>query len=294
MLSPILTVALLSTLSFASTNAKRQAPDGAAFTSAAGALISAYIPTGVLPDIESRIASAASEAGVSGSPESLLYDGLLGSNVPGWFKSAIPAEWSTQFAALESGVDALRPTPGSGATPFVVVVTTTDSAGSTYTTSFTSTPKETGKPSATGGTTVDVGDVYTSLTTQVIDGVTSVFETAFSGASSVATEASGVVSDASSAFSEGISGASSVATEASGVVSHASSAASEAVSGASSVATEASGVIDSASSVATEASGFLNGNGPTSTSAGGAGAMVTGVSGAAAGAIAMVWVVIAL
>jgi len=291
MFSPILAVALLSTINLASANEKRQVTDAAQFTSAAEALIDAYIPSSVLSDIESRVSSAASVAGVAGSPRSLLYNGFLAMSVPGWFESAIPSEWATQFAALESGVNALRPTSGPGATlPFVVAVTTTDSTGSTYTTSFTSTPVETGATT----TVVNAGGVYTSLTTQVIDGVTSVFETAFSGASSVA-------SDASSGVSEGISGASSVATVVSGGVSEGISGASsvatvvsggisEGVSGASSVATEASGVIDSASSVATEASGFLAG----ATSTGAAAPLVTAVKGAAAGVIGMVGLMIAL
>jgi len=284
MFSPILAVALLSAITFASANDKRQATDDASFTAAAEALIDAYIPSSLLPDIESRVSSAASVAGVAGSPMSLLYNGFLAMSVPGWFESAIPSEWATQFAALESGVNALRPTPLAGPTiPIVVAVTTTDSAGSTITTSFTSTPVETG---STTGTTVNAGGVYTSLTTQVIDGVTSVFETAFSGATSVATEASGVVSDASSGLSEGISGASSVATEASGVVSDASSAASQGVSGASSVATEASGVLSAASSVLNGAS--------SSTSAGAGNAMATAVSGAAAGVFGMVGLMIAM
>jgi len=292
MFSPILAVALLSSMHFASANEKRQATDDASFTAAAEALIDTYIPSSLLPEIESRVSSAASVAGVAGSPMSLLYDGVLAVSVPGWLESAIPSQWSTQFAALESGVNALRPTPPAGPTiATVVAVTTTDSAGSTFTTSFTSTPVETG---STTSTTVYAGGVYTSLTTQVIDGVTSVFETAFSGASSVA-------SDASSGVSEGISGASSVATAVSGGISEGISGASsvatvvsggisEGISGASSVATEASGVIDSASSVATEASGFLAG----ATSTGGASVMATAVSGAAAGVIGMVGLMIAL
>jgi hypothetical protein len=82
---------------------------------------------------------------VAGEPLSLIYDALLAISLPGWFKSAVPSEWSTQFADLESGVNALRPTPAAGQTvPIIIAVTTTDSAGSTFTTSVTTTPSETG------------------------------------------------------------------------------------------------------------------------------------------------------
>jgi hypothetical protein len=141
MLSSILTVALLSTAAFAVPQEKRQATDAAQFTSAANELVSKYIPSGILPALESSVSSAASVAKVTGDPKSLIYDALLASSIPSWFASAVPTDYSSQIAALEGDISALRgpaSTSGGGLVPIVVPVTTTDSAGSTYTTSVTS------------------------------------------------------------------------------------------------------------------------------------------------------------
>lgn len=134
MLSSIFVLALLSVNALAAE--KRQATDAAQFTSAADQLISQYIPSTALPALESAVSSAASAASVAGDPLSLIYDGLLAMSMPGWFSSAIPSDMSTQIAALESNINALRTTStGGGAT--VVVITTTNSAGSTFMTSST-------------------------------------------------------------------------------------------------------------------------------------------------------------
>ena len=141
MLSSILTVALLSTTAFANPQEKRQATDGAQFTSAASELISKYIPSAALPALESSVSSAASVAKVTGEAKSLIYDALLASNIPGWFASAVPSAYTSQIAALEGDISALRgpaSSSGGGLVPVVVPVTTTNSAGSTYTTSVTS------------------------------------------------------------------------------------------------------------------------------------------------------------
>jgi hypothetical protein len=141
MLSSILTVALLSTAAFAVPQEKRQATDAAQFTSAANELVSKYIPSGILPALESSVSSAASVAKVTGDPKSLIYDALLASSIPSWFASAVPTDYSSQIAALEGDISALRgpaSTSGGGLVPVVVPVTTTDSAGSTYSTSVTS------------------------------------------------------------------------------------------------------------------------------------------------------------
>jgi hypothetical protein len=143
MLSSFLTVALLSTTVLAVPQQKRQATDGAQFTSAASELISAYIPSAVLPALESSISSAASAAKVTGDAQSLLYDALLGSSIPGWFASAVPADYTSQIAALESIISDLQvpaSTSGGGGVvvPIVVAITTTNAAGSTYTTSSVS------------------------------------------------------------------------------------------------------------------------------------------------------------
>jgi hypothetical protein len=159
MLSFILTIALLSTTALAVPEEKRQATDAAQFTSAANELISKYIPSAALPALESSVSSAASVAKITGDPQSLIYDALLASSIPGWFASAVPAGYSSQIAALEGDISALRgpaSTSAGGLVPVVVPITTTNSAGSTYTTSITS------SVSATATVTSTTGGVVTS------------------------------------------------------------------------------------------------------------------------------------
>jgi len=140
MYASLFTVALLSTSAFAGPAEKRQATNGQQFTDAAGQLIDAYVPTAVLPGFASIISEAASKASVTGDVVAIIKSALLENDVPAWFTSAIPSAWSSQFAALESGIDALRGTVGAtDLVPFVVAVTTTDSAGNTITTDVTTT-----------------------------------------------------------------------------------------------------------------------------------------------------------
>jgi hypothetical protein len=159
MLSSLLTVALLSTTAFAVPEEKRQATDAAQFTSAASELVSLYIPSAALAGLESSISSAASVAKVTGEAKSLIYDALLASSIPSWFATAVPSAYSSQIAALEGDISALRgpaSSSGGGLVPVVVPITTTDSAGSTYTTSSTS------SASATTTVTSTTGGVVTS------------------------------------------------------------------------------------------------------------------------------------
>ncbi len=172
MLSSIFTLALLSGAAFAVEQEKRQATNAAQFTSAANQLISQYIPSSALPAFESAVISAAAAASVTGDPKSLIYEALLAGSTPEWFAAAVPAGYSTQIAALESNIDALRasPTPGGSVVPVVVPVTTTDSAGSTITTSVTTTgspPEGTVVPVVVGITTTDSAGntITTSVTT---------------------------------------------------------------------------------------------------------------------------------
>lgn len=144
MLYSILSLALLSISALAVPN-KRQISDAGQFTSAADQLISSYIPTTVLPVLESAVSSAASAASVSGVAADLLFSALAASSIPGWFQSAIPAAYSTQIGALEGDISALKATPiavttSTATVPVVTVITTTDSAGSTITTSSISLP----------------------------------------------------------------------------------------------------------------------------------------------------------
>lgn len=118
---------------------KRQATNGEQFTAAANQLISAYIPSSALPALQSAISSAANAAKVTGDPSSIINSALLATELPEWFMSAVPSAYSSQLAALESNIDALRGTVGLPVVPIVIATTTTDSDGktvvSTYTTS---------------------------------------------------------------------------------------------------------------------------------------------------------------
>lgn len=190
MLFHLLAIALLGLTVSANQQLKRQATDAAQFTSAADQLISQYLPSTALPALESAVSSAASAAQVSGDPLSLIYEALLSSSVPGWFSSAIPSgknslplsmhnnratgyvvkdsriiahirflAWSTQIAALESNINALRAssTPGGPILSASNVITTTNSAGSTITSTIS--PSSTGPISSTTITSTSVSGV---------------------------------------------------------------------------------------------------------------------------------------
>jgi hypothetical protein len=171
--------------------------------------------------LEAAVSSAAGAASVAGDPLSLIYDGLLAINMPGWFSSAIPSDMATQIAALESNINALRVTSTDGSVT-VAIITTTDSEGRTLTTSSISTLSILSITNTSGvtattyvslysmpmpnnltqnrTTTAGLGAGFSTLTTEVINGATSVFSVAVSGASSVASKASSVVGGASSAL----------------------------------------------------------------------------------------------
>ncbi|KAE8443084.1 hypothetical protein EG329_002407 [Mollisiaceae sp. DMI_Dod_QoI] len=204
MLAYIFGTALLSLTGAAQMKAKRQAPDSAQFTSAADQLISQYLPSTALPTLESAVSSAASVAQVTGEPLSLIYDALLANPIPGWFSSAVPSAWSTQIAALESDINALRATttPGGPLIPVKTVITTTNSMGSTITTTLSSASASPSNPTTAIGTSTSgviattattpsgtargEGSIISSLTTEVISGTTSIFSTAVSKVSSAA------------------------------------------------------------------------------------------------------------
>jgi len=279
MYTSIFTLALLSTSVFA-VQEKRQATNGEQFTNAAGQLISAYLPASVEAGLASVISDAAAKASITGDAVAVIKSALLENDVPGWFTSAIPSAWSSQFAALESGIDALRGTVGAtDLVPFVVAVTKTDSAGSTIVSSIT-----TNVPASITG-------IWSTVTTAVVDGVTSIYSTAFDGGSSIA---AGVIGGASSVAGDVSSGGSSVASEissggssvASQISSGGSSVFSEATSGASSVLSEAT---SGASSILNAASTALAG--ASSTTAAGGAAMVTACAG---GVIGIMGLMIAL
>jgi hypothetical protein len=124
MLSSIFTVALLGFTALAVEQEKRQATDAAQFTAAADQLISQYIPASAITALESAVSSAATAASVSGNALALIYDELLATSMDGWFSSAIPSAMSTQIAALESNIKALRAKPTAAGVTVVVITTT--------------------------------------------------------------------------------------------------------------------------------------------------------------------------
>jgi hypothetical protein len=157
-----LSLAIMALVSISSANPEQKraaAPNESAFSSAANALISTYFPTAVLAAITPAVASAASAASVTGNPESLLFSALDASPRPSWLVNAIPSGYSSQVAALESAIDALRPRP-----VLVITTTGTNSAGQTVTSTISSTI-----PSAkvTTGTNSQ-GSTFTSTLTSLV------------------------------------------------------------------------------------------------------------------------------
>ncbi|KAK1963747.1 hypothetical protein LY78DRAFT_613738 [Colletotrichum sublineola] len=140
MKSAIFPLALAAKLATANPIEARQASDAPAFTQAADALISAYIPEGQWNSLTSAFASAASAAGVTGDVKSYVFSVLKATSTPTWFLAAIPTAYVSQYAALESAIESLRPTAAAGIpVPTVVAVTTTDSEGNPITTSLSAT-----------------------------------------------------------------------------------------------------------------------------------------------------------
>lgn len=135
MYKSIATFALLSSVLAAPVIEERQATDGGSFTAAANNLISVYLPSTVLPELISKASAAAAAASVTGDIGQLINSAFLDQGLPDWFRTAIPEAWSSNIAALESGIDALRGTVGL--VPFVVAVPTVDGNGATITNQVT-------------------------------------------------------------------------------------------------------------------------------------------------------------
>ena len=133
---PILTLALLGTTAQA-VQEKRQATNGEQFTSAANQLISAYLPSSVLPELEVAVSVGASAASITGDVKSILQSALLESKIPDWFASVVPSAYSSNIRALESNINELRGTVGAPLVPVVIATTTTDSDGNTVVSTYT-------------------------------------------------------------------------------------------------------------------------------------------------------------
>ncbi|KAK2045887.1 hypothetical protein LZ31DRAFT_230144 [Colletotrichum somersetense] len=140
MKSAIFSLALAAKLVAANPIEARQASDAPAFTQAANALISAYIPEGQWSSLTSAFGSAASAAGVTGDVKSYVFSVLKATSTPSWFLAAIPTAYVSQYAALESAIESLRSTAAAGTpVPTVIAITTTDSEGNAITTSLSAT-----------------------------------------------------------------------------------------------------------------------------------------------------------
>ncbi|KAK1982571.1 hypothetical protein LZ30DRAFT_39054 [Colletotrichum cereale] len=140
MKSAIFSLALAAKLAAGNPIEARQAPDAPAFTQAADALISAYIPEDQWSSLTSAFGSAASAAGVTGDVKSYVFSVLKATSTPTWFLAAIPTAYVSQYAALEAAIESLRPTADAGTpVPTVIAVTTTDNEGNTITTSLSAT-----------------------------------------------------------------------------------------------------------------------------------------------------------
>ncbi|KAK6212964.1 hypothetical protein QIS74_08966 [Colletotrichum tabaci] len=166
MKSAVLSLALAANLAAANPVQPRQASDAPAFTQAADALISQYIPESQWDSLTSAFGSAASAAGVTGDVRSYVYSVLKATSTPTWFLAAIPTAYVSQYAALESAIESLRPTAVVGtAVPTVIAVTTTDSEGNTITTSISAT--------VTPIPTIITTDLLPSLSPSVVTGTDS-------------------------------------------------------------------------------------------------------------------------
>ena len=130
-----------------STPSNRCSTDDAEFHAQASGLVDQYIPSDVWPSITSALVSAASAANVQVTPDAraVFIDEIEKVTPDAWFAaSAVPQEYSSQVAALESAVDELRPltvtlSVSVSSVETVVPVTTTGADGKVSTTSVSTT-----------------------------------------------------------------------------------------------------------------------------------------------------------
>ncbi|OCL05117.1 hypothetical protein AOQ84DRAFT_356111 [Glonium stellatum] len=191
----VFTAALLSSSALASSpNQRRQTTDAQEFSSAAGQLISLYIPASV----QSAIASAASQASVTGDPQSIVNSALTATVTPSWF-TAIPTEYQPNINSLESAISDLRGAAATGIPGAPRVTTATDSAGSTYVTTIP------GSMSITGSVAASLSSVISSLESSASAAASSALSSESSALSSLEASASAAISSASVAASHTVS-----------------------------------------------------------------------------------------
>ncbi|XTI88491.1 hypothetical protein V2W45_1468846 [Cenococcum geophilum] len=185
------TVALLSSSALAAgPNQRRQATNAQEFSSAASQLISLYVPASV----QSAIASAASQASVTGDPQAIVNSALIATVTPSWF-TAIPTEYQPNINSLESAISDLRGAAATGIAGAPRVATATDSAGSTYVTTIP------GSMSITGSVTAPLSSVISSVESSASATASSALASASSASSSAESSASAAVSSAASSVS---------------------------------------------------------------------------------------------
>lgn len=121
-------IAALTALTWASEDLKRQVSitNAAEFSSAASQLISLYLP----PSVQSALALVASEAGSITSDISAAVESALTATSPPPWLNAVPAEYSSNLASLESAVSTLYSYASEGSIPNAPYVVTTTSGGS--------------------------------------------------------------------------------------------------------------------------------------------------------------------
>ncbi|KAI9797623.1 MAG: hypothetical protein M1833_005406 [Piccolia ochrophora] len=148
MLSNLLTLAFLGASVLAAPQEKRQATDEAGFTSAANALISAYIPPEIAIQLAGPIQSAASAAGATGDIQQIVNDALLAPTPPPYLSDAIPSQYLPNVLSLESAISELRGVASTGIAGAPVIGT--DSTGGVVTTGTKGLVTTTGE----GGSTI--------------------------------------------------------------------------------------------------------------------------------------------
>jgi hypothetical protein len=116
-----LAIALLSSTVLAQNPPAPTTPPSPEFEAAVSALIASYIPSSILIPLGAAVQSAASAAGVTGSLPDII-DSALGAPTPPTWLTAIPTEFQSNIAALETAIESLKAgatmtaAPSSGAT----------------------------------------------------------------------------------------------------------------------------------------------------------------------------------
>lgn len=110
------------------------------FSSEAVALMSEYIPSPIYSQLLASVASAASDADVTGDPSALFFSAMaVDARPPAWFSSAVPSSYAAPIAALESALADLRlpedTTVPSGVDTVLVTTVAASATGSAVPTS---------------------------------------------------------------------------------------------------------------------------------------------------------------